>query len=128
MLHPPLLPFSPWNVGLGGYFGSGRQWMPWVHLADVVGLCCHALENDAAQGAINAVSPNPVRAQEFARLLGRQIRKPAFVPIPMFALKLLLGEFAEALVISQKVSSQQARALGYAFRYPTIEEALKEIF
>lgn len=127
MVNPPQVPFSPWKLGLGGPLGNGRQWVPWVHRDDVLGLFTLALENPTVSGPLNAVSPNPVTAQTLADALGERLGKPARFPVPLFALKALVGEFADYLVASQRVIPQRALALGYTFRWPTLEAALTDV-
>ncbi len=127
MLSPPMVPLSPWKLGLGGPLGSGKQWMPWIHLGDVVGLFLAALEDPRYTGAVNAVSPNPVTARAFADALGRALGKPALLPVPAFALRVLVGEFTEFLLASQRVVPERAAALGYAFKFPTVDLALADL-
>jgi hypothetical protein len=115
------------KLGLGGPLGSGRQWWSWVHLDDVVGLITFALENEAFSGAVNATAPNPVRQREFARTLGRVLRRPAALPAPAFALRLALGEFAGELLASTQAIPQKAQEMGYRFKYPELEGALRQI-
>ena len=119
-----LLPM--FKVGLGGPLGSGRQWWSWVHRDDVVSLIQYALERDV-HGAVNATAPRPVRQQEFARTLGRVLRRPAFLPAPAFALRLMLGEFSSGLLGSIRAFPKRAQELGYSFRYPELEPALRDI-
>jgi uncharacterized protein len=118
---------TPFRLGAGGPLGSGRQWFPWAHRADVVGLFRFALEKPEATGAINAVAPQLVRQGEFAAALGQALRRPAFVPTPAFALRLLFGEFAETLLGGQRVLPERAEALGYSFRFPQLAPALRAI-
>jgi len=127
MLNPPQVPFSPWKLGLGGPLGNGRQWVPWVHRDDVLGLISWALTNPEVSGPLNAVSPNPVTARQLSEALGKALGKPALVPVPLFALKALVGEFAEYLVTSQRVVPKKALDLGYTFRWPTLPEALTDV-
>jgi uncharacterized protein (TIGR01777 family) len=115
------------RLGLGGPLGDGRQWFPWIHRADVVGLYRLALENEAASGPILAVAPETVRQAEFARSLAVVLRRPAVLPAPAFALRLLLGEFAGRLLDSQRVVPARAQTLGYSFRYPRLVPALRAI-
>jgi uncharacterized protein (TIGR01777 family) len=118
---------TPFRMGAGGPMGSGRQWFPWVHRADVVGLFLFALENAQASGPINVVAPGIVRSSEFAHALGRALHRPAFLPAPAFALRLLLGEFADSVLASQRVLPARALELGYGFQYPQLEPALQAI-
>jgi len=115
----------PFQLGLGGPLGSGRQWMPWVHREDVVGLILHALENETLSGPVNATAPEPVRNSEFTKTLGRVLGRPAFLPAPAFAIKWLVGDFADVLLASQCVLPARAQAAGYAVRYATLEPALR---
>ncbi|WP_395089036.1 TIGR01777 family oxidoreductase [Armatimonas sp.] len=127
MVNPPQVPFSPWKLGLGGPLGNGRQWVPWVHRDDVIGLITWALETASVTGPLNTVAPNPVTARQLANALGKALGKPALVSVPTFALKALVGEFADYLVASQRVVPMKALALGYKFRWPTLPEALADI-
>ncbi|MCS6777668.1 MAG: TIGR01777 family oxidoreductase, partial [Chthonomonadaceae bacterium] len=102
ILYPLPLPLSPWKLGLGGPFGSGKQWMPWIHLHDAVHLFLWALNNPQAHGPINTTAPNPVTNAQFARALARALHRPALLPVPAFALRLLLGEFADTILAGQK--------------------------
>ena len=123
-LEKMLLPF---RLFVGGPFGSGRQWFPWVHLDDVTGLTLHALQNEAVDGAVNVVAPGIVRLEEFCRVLGRVIGRPSWLPVPGFALRLIAGELGETLLWSQRVVPQVAMQTGYTFRYPQVEEALRAV-
>ena len=121
-----LLP--PFRLGLGGPVGlGGKQWFSWVHVEDVCGLILYALENEKVVGAVNAVSPNPVRNKDFAKTLGKVLSRPAFIPLPGLALYALLGEVAEILVNGQRVLPEKTQSLGYNFLYPDLEKALKNI-
>ncbi|GIV15590.1 MAG: epimerase [Armatimonadota bacterium] len=123
-LEKMLLPF---RLFVGGPFGSGRQWFPWVHLDDVTGLVLHALQNEAVDGAVNVVAPGIVRLEEFCKVLGRVIRRPSWLSVPGFALRLFAGELGETLLWSQRVVPQVAMQTGYTFRYPQLEEALRAV-
>ena len=127
MVNPPQVPFSPWKLGLGGPLGNGRQWVPWVHRDDVLGLLTLALETPTLSGPLNAVSPHPVTAQQLADALGEALGKPARFPVPLFALRALVGEFADYLVASQRVLPKRALTLGYSFRWPSLSEALADV-
>lgn len=127
MLHPFPLPFNPWKLGLGGPLGSGRQWMPWVHLDDVIGLFAWAVGEPRLNGPCNVASPSPVSNAEFARAIGRALHRPALFPVPGFALKALVGEFAENLLTGQKVLPAVAQRLGYRFRFTDLDVALKSL-
>jgi len=114
----------PFKMGVGGPIGSGRQWLPWIHLDDEVGLLAFALGTPAARGAMNATAPTPVTMREFARTLGRILHRPAALPVPGFALRLAVGEFAEALLGGQRALPVAAQHWGYRFRYDTLDAAL----
>jgi uncharacterized protein (TIGR01777 family) len=118
---------TPFRLGVGGPLGSGRQWFPWIHRADAAGLVCFALQRSEVTGALNAVAPEPVRNGEFARALGRALHRPALLPAPSLALRLLLGEFADTLLGSQRVVPERARSAGYAYQYPGLTSALHAI-
>jgi uncharacterized protein (TIGR01777 family) len=108
----------------GGPLGDRRAWFPWIHEDDVIGLALHALDGQALVGPVNAVSPGIVRMEEFARELGRALHRPAWVPVPQLALRLLVGELATSLNPGMKVVPRAALAAGYQFRYPTLGAAL----
>jgi hypothetical protein len=115
----------PFRLGLGGPLDDGQQWMPWVHRDDVVGLFVHALENDAVTGPINATAPVPVRNSDFTHTLGRVLDRRTPFAVPAGVLELLFGEFAGVLLASQCVLPVRAQAVGYSFRYPSLEPALR---
>lgn len=117
------------RLGLGGPLGSGRQWWSWVHRDDVVGLVRFALENGDVTGPVNVTAPEPVRMAAFATMLGHVLKRPAFLPAPALALRIAVGEMADALLLSsQRVAPQAALAAGYRFRYAELEPALRAIF
>ena len=118
---------TPFRLGGGGPLGNGRQWMPWIHVADLARLYVHAAESSDVRGAMNAVAPEPVRNADFTRALARQLRRPAFIPAPYFGLRLLFGEFAQVLFASQRVIPRVALDTGFVFQYPDIASALGEI-
>ena len=118
---------TPFQLGAGGPLGSGRQWMPWVHVADIARLYVHAADTQSIHGPMNAVSPHPVRNSEFTKALGRQLHRPAFMPAPYIGLRILFGEFAKVLFASQRVIPKVALDTGFIFQYPDIAVALKEI-
>jgi uncharacterized protein (TIGR01777 family) len=118
----------PFRLGAGGRAGSGRQYMTWIHVDDWVGLLRHALTG-AASGPLNLTAPNPVTNADFARALGRAMRRPAIVPTPAFVLRLALGEMADALLLGgQRVVPAKAVASGYEFKHPTVDAALGAIY
>jgi NAD dependent epimerase/dehydratase family enzyme len=117
----------PFKLGGGGPLGNGRQWMPWIHVADLARLYLHAAETTAIVGPMNAVAPEPVRNSEFTKALGRQLHRPAFMPAPYLGLRLLFGEFAQVLFASQRVIPRVALDTGFVFQFPEIAAALREI-
>ena len=112
------------RLGLGGPLGSGRHWMPWIHVKDLVRLFVFAAAHEGVQGPMNGVAPNPVTNQKFTRALGRAVRRPAVLPAPAFALRLGLGGFAEVLLASQRVTPGAALGAGFKFDYDDIDSAL----
>jgi hypothetical protein len=122
-----LLP--PFRMGLGGPFGSGRQWMSWIALDDLIGALLHALRSNALHGPVNLVGPNPVANAEFARTLGQVLSRPAFLPVPAFALKLVLGSerAEELLLVSQRIEPRRLQKTGFRFAYPDLEPALRHV-
>ena len=118
----------PFKFGAGGRIGSGQQWMSWISLADTVGIIRFALANRAISGALNVVAPTPVRNAEFVRELGRAMHRPAILPAPAFALKFVLGEMAEALLLaSQRVLPTRLQQLGYKFQHRDLPSALAAV-
>jgi hypothetical protein len=115
---------GPFRIGAGGTLAGGRQWMPWIHIDDLVGLLLHAAGNDDVRGAMNAVAPHPVTNRDFTRTLARAIHRPAILPVPGFALRLLLGEMSEVLTASARAVPRLAERTGYVFRYPDLDGAL----
>lgn len=117
----------PFRLGLGGRLGSGQQWMSWIALEDAVGAIEGALADISWNGVFNAVAPEPVRNQDFTRALGRVLRRPTIAPVPAFALRLGLGEMADALLLaSTRVAPERLRQVGYVYRQPELEGALRQ--
>ena len=123
-LQPMILPFK---LGLGGRLGTGQQWMSWIHLNDWLAIVDKMIEDELMQGAYNATAPNPVRNQEFSKVLAHCFNKPAFLPIPSLFLKLLLGEMSELLLGSQRVLPKRLTELGFTFEYCDLASALKQV-
>ncbi|HEX5104377.1 MAG TPA: TIGR01777 family oxidoreductase [Pirellulaceae bacterium] len=119
---------TPFKLGLGSPLGSGRQYMPWVHRDDLAELFLFAARERGVHGPINGVAPNPVTNREFTKTLGKVLGRPTFMPsVPGFALKTMLGEFAEVLLASQRVVPQAALAQGFAFKFRELEPALRDV-
>ncbi len=116
------------RAGLGGRVGSGAQYVSWIALDDLVGAVGHAIRTEALDGPVNAAAPNPVTNREFAKTLGRVLGRPAVLPAPAFALRLLLGEMADELLLaSARVEPGRLLRSGYRFRHPELEEALRHL-
>jgi uncharacterized protein len=123
LLKQLLLPF---RLGVGGPIAGGEQFMSWIHIEDVVGLFLWALDDHRVWGVINATAPNPVTNRDFSKALGRALNRPAFVPVPKFAVAALRGgELADAVAGGARVLPRRALDLGYEFRHPDLDEALR---
>lgn len=120
-----MLPF--FKLGLGGPVAGGNQYVPWIHLDDVVGGLLHCLERPEAQGAANLTAPEPVTNKVLSRTLGRVLNRPAFLPVPGFAVSLLYGEMAQLVTGGQRAVPAQLQQLGYAFTHPGVERALADV-
>ena len=124
---------TPFKLGLGGRIGSGQQWWSWVHVDDIVGGIHHAMRTESVvspvSGPVNLVAPNPVRNAEFTKVLASVLGRPAFFPVPEFALRLAFGEMAagELLLASQRVEPGKLRTSGYAFRFRELRAALENL-
>jgi uncharacterized protein (TIGR01777 family) len=118
----------PFKFGAGGKLGSGKQWMSWVTLEDVVGILKFALENSSVRGPMNVVAPQPLQNGEFTNALAKAMHRPALFPAPAFALRLALGEMADALLLSsQRVAPQVLEKLDYRFLHSDLSAALKSL-
>lgn len=120
-----MLPF--FKAGVGGPVAGGRQYVPWVHSEDVTGALVFVLGDERARGPVNVSAPHPATNQELSRALGRVLRRPAFAPVPAFALKLLYGEMAQIVTGGQRMRPRRLEELGYAFRQPELERALRSL-
>jgi len=120
-----LLP--PFKLGLGGPLGSGRQWMPWIHLADQIALIDFLLQHEQASGPYNACAPQPVRNRQFSQALARALGRPAILPAPAFVLRLLLGELSGLLLGGQRALPTRLSAAGFRFRFTDLDAALEDI-
>jgi uncharacterized protein (TIGR01777 family) len=118
----------PFRMGLGGKIGSGNQYMSWITLDDLVRVICQSIEDHSLTGAVNAVAPNPVTNLEFTRTLGRVLSRPAILPLPAFAARLLLGEMANELLLSStRVEPAKLLTTGFCFQHSELESALRHI-
>jgi uncharacterized protein (TIGR01777 family) len=119
---------TPFKLGLGSPLGSGRQYMPWVHLDDLIEMLLFAAREPDVHGPLNGVALNPVTNREFTKTLGKVLGRPTFMPaVPGFVLKTMLGEFAQVLLASQRVVPQEALSLGFTFKFPELEPALRDV-
>jgi uncharacterized protein len=116
-------------LGLGGPLGDGRQWMSWIAIDDLVGAIAHGIAREGLRGPVNAVAPGATRQAEFARVLGRVLNRPVWLPAPRLALRLVLGRDMadELLLASQRVDPVRLRETGYTFRFPSLEPALRHV-
>jgi uncharacterized protein len=115
----------PFKAGVGGPVASGRQYMPWIHADDLVGLYLAALDGDAWAGPVNGTAPEPVTNKAFSKALGRVLRRPAVAPVPAFALRLLYGDMAEIVTEGQRAVPKRPLELGFSFRHAELEPALR---
>jgi uncharacterized protein len=115
----------PFKLGVGGPVAGGRQWMPWIHVDDIAGMYLAAVDGSDWSGPVNAVSPNPVTNHDFSKALGRALHRPAVAPVPALALKLLYGDMAEIVTTGRRAVPRRALELGYAYRHPDLDEALR---
>jgi uncharacterized protein len=116
----------PFKLGVGGPVAGGDQYMPWIHLDDVVGIYLAAIDDARWTGPVNATAPEPVTNKEFSRALGRALHRPAVAPIPGFAIRTLYGDMAEIVTEGQRAVPKRTLALGYQFSYTDLEDALKK--
>jgi uncharacterized protein (TIGR01777 family) len=120
---------TPFKLGVGGPIAGGEQYLSWIHIDDEVGILQWALDNEQVSGAVNATAPEPVSNHDFSKALGRALRRPAIVPVPGFVLDLKFGpEFGAVLRGGQRVVPKRAEELGYEFKHPRLDEALKDLF
>ena len=117
----------PFRLGAGGRLGNGRQWMPWIHIDDLVGILLHAGRSEALRGPVNGVAPAPVTNAAFTLALARAVRRPAVLPMPAFALNVAFGEMSGMLMASQRVMPTAAQRSGYTFSHPDLDEALASL-
>jgi len=117
----------PFRLGVGGRLGSGKQWMPWIHVDDIVGLMDFAVKTATMHGPLNACSPNPVTNADFSKELGRVLHRPALLPVPEFSIRLLFGEMAQVVLASDRALPKVALGAGYEFHYPELPAALTNL-
>lgn len=117
----------PYKLFFGGPLGTGKQWMSWIHIDDLIELFVFIIKNNNIDGAINLTAPNPVTMDEFSQTIGRVLRRPSFFKVPEFILKVILGESAAMILNSNRVIPKKAIENGYNFEYDNLEKALKNI-
>lgn len=117
----------PFQMFAGGPIGTGNQWFSWIHRDDLVNLILDALTDSNKSGVYNATAPNPVRMNELCQVMGKVLNRPSWLPVPDFALELLLGEAAQLVLEGQNVTPQKTQAAGFQYKYDTIDAALKQI-
>ena len=117
----------PFRLGVGGRLGGGRQFVPWIHRRDWIDLVRWSLVSQAVRGTLNATAPNPVTNREFTAALARALRRPALLAVPPAGLRLLFGELADAVLTGQRAVPHRALALGFHFRWPLLEPALRDL-
>ena len=116
----------PFRAGVGGPVAGGRQYLPWIHAGDLAGIYLAAIDGPAWSGPVNATAPQPVTNRDFARALGRALRRPAVLPVPGAALRLLYGDMAQIVTTGQRALPQRALELGYRFAHADLDEALRD--
>ncbi len=117
---------TPFKLGVGGPVAGGRQWVPWIHLEDEVGALLHCLDHEEASGPVNLTAPEPVTNRDLSKTLGRVLRRPAFMPLPGFAIKARYGEMGSIVTTGARVMPRRLQQLGYEFRQPDLEQALRQ--
>jgi uncharacterized protein (TIGR01777 family) len=118
---------TPFKLGAGGPVAGGRQYMPWIHVDDVVGIYLNALDDPNWSGPVNATAPEPVTNRTFSKALGKALNRPAFAPIPGAAIRLLYGDMAQIVTSGQRAVPRRTLALGYSYKHQNLEEALKNV-
>lgn len=118
----------PYKFFVGGPIGSGRQWISWIHIDDLINIIDFSINNFEISGPVNVTTPNPVTMNEFSKTLGKALKKPSIFRVPAFAIRLVLGEMADLLVNGQRVIPKKLMDQNYEFVYPTLDKALREIY
>jgi uncharacterized protein (TIGR01777 family) len=122
---PPLL--LQYRLFVGGPLGSGRQWLPWIHMVDEVRAIRFLIESESASGPFNLVAPNPLTNADFGRVLARVLRRPFLIPVPALALRLLAGEMSTILLDGQRAVPRRLQDAGFTFQFPEAEMALRDL-
>ncbi len=118
---------QPFKMYVGGALGSGKQWFPWIHIDDIVGIYLHTIDNKKILGAVNAASPNLVRMKEFAKTLGKVMKRPTIFSVPEFVLRIVVGEAAGTIVTGQRVSVDKLLKNGFEFKFENLKDALNNL-
>ena len=118
---------TPYKFFIGGPLGSGKQWFPWIHIEDVIGIFLFTLKKENNAGVLNAVSPNPVRMKIFSKSLGKVMKRPSLINVPKFILRIIFGEAADTILYGAKVIPKRTEENEYKFIYPELEPALKNL-
>lgn len=116
----------PFKLFVGGPLGNGKQWVPWLHIDDIIGIYLHAIDSENVSGAVNAASPGIVRMKEFAKHFGKVLHRPSLLPAPKFILRIAVGEAAEAVTASQRIDIKKLLKSGYNFKFTGLDEAFKD--
>ena len=117
----------PFRFFVGGPLGGGKQWFPWVHIADYVGAVRFLMAQSTASGVYNVTTPNPLTNADFSRVIGKVMGRPSWLPVPGFALRLAVGEMSDMLLKGQRALPVRLQEMGFAFRYPDAESALRNL-
>ena len=117
----------PFKLGLGGILGNGNQWMPWIHIDDMVEIIVASISNEKIYGPVNCVAPNPVTNKEFTKQMGRTLRRPTIFPVPGFILKIIFGEAACVLLDSQRVEPKLLYKAGFVWKFSKLDKALEDL-
>lgn len=118
----------PYKMGVGGKVGTGHQWVSWVHVADVAKAILYAIENEDFSGPFNVTAPDPKQMNDFGEILGKVLQRPHWMPVPSFALKLVLGDKSQLVLEGQRVIPDKLLTHGFKFTYPDLQQALKNIY
>lgn len=118
---------APFKLFAGGPIGTGRQWFSWIHREDLVNLIIEAIKRPDIEGVLNATAPNPVRMNELSQTLGEVMNRPSWLPVPSFALELLLGDGAKVVLEGQQVLPKKAQSYNFQYQYPTVKAALQQV-
>ncbi len=117
----------PFNLFLGGPIGNGKQWLPWIHIEDLVNIYLFLLENKNITGPVNATSPNPVRMSEFADVMGKVLQRPSYFKIPKFLIRIIKGDLADSITASQRVIPKKLLDAGFDFNFKDVQTSLRDL-